>query len=230
MSFRGHYVCVGLRVVHQNKLDQSASFSGLHCIRVTLKLDPQPWVHILLWSRILFLVLGLQMTVTSRRVEEFCLCRVWATVSSEWTQRSACPYSPYRTWALWCQEVHICTCTNGSEKVSNVNIVVCLALKKSHQRRALCNVYSSLCVLYLLLHKVCNVFIDVVYVQLWCVWSNQREFLSCAGQMRSESCVCVPSPRECHIMGSRAWQKTPLRFVSYQSEIDLAVDSPTHNP
>lgn len=111
-----------------------------------------------------------------------------------------------------------------------VNIVVCLALKKSHQRRALCNVYASLCVLYLLLHKVCNLFIDVVYVQLWCVWSNQREFLSCAEQMRSESCVCVPSPRECHIMGFRAWQKTPLRFVSPQSEIDLAVDSPSNNP
>lgn len=84
-----------------------------------------------------------------------------------------------------------------------------------------CNM--CLCVLYLVLHKVCNVFIDVVYAQLWCVWSNRREFLSCVEQMRSESCVFVPSPQECHIMGSRAWQKTPLRFVSYQTEIDLAL-------
>lgn len=99
----------------------------------------------------------------------------------------------------------------------------CCTFSVNAIRREHCVMYASLCVLYLLLHKVRNVFIDVVYVQLWCVWSNQREFLSCAEQMRSESCVCVPSPRECHIMGSRAWQKTPLRFVSYQSEIDLAV-------
>ncbi len=158
------------------------------------------------------------MTVTSRRVEECFLCRVWATVSSEWTPKSVSPYSPYRMWALWCQEVHICTYTTGSEKVLNVALCILLGVSVNAIKGK-----NSLCVLYLLLHKVCNMFTDVVYVQLWCVWSNQREFLSCAEQMRLESCVCVPSPRECHIMGSRAWQKTPLRFVSYQSEIGLAV-------
>lgn len=90
---------------------------------------------------------------------------------------------------------------------------------------------TSMCVfLCWLLHKVCNVFIDVVSSQVSCVWSNQREFLSCAEQMRSESCACVPSPRECRITGCRAWQKTPLRFVFYHTEIDSAKVNCNHLP
>lgn len=44
--------------------------------------------------------------------------------------------------------------------------VYCCAFSVNAIKGKNCVMYDSLCVLYLLLHKVRNVFIDVVYVQL----------------------------------------------------------------
>ncbi len=104
-----------------------------------------------------------------------------------------------------------------SLKCGFVYIVVRLVLMQIKGKN--CVMYDSLCVLYLLLHKVRNAFIDVVYVQLWCVWSNQREFLSCAEQMRLESCVVFHRHGNVILWALRAWQKNTFE-VCVLSERD----------